>query len=118
MLHLLDVKTGKRSAADVIEGAKYAAASWTPKGDGFYYTWIPVDASIPVAERPGWQTIKFHRVGNDPRQDRVVVEKLGDPTTFQRAELSRDGHWLVRIVDHGWARNDVYFRDARRAQAQ
>jgi prolyl oligopeptidase len=117
VLYLLDVASGKRSATDVIEGAKYAAASWTSKGDGFYYTWIPVDPSIPVAERPGWQTIKFHRVGKDPRKDLVVVDKLGDPTTFQSAELSRDGHWLVRTVAHGWTSNDVYFRDARRPDA-
>ncbi|HYZ88334.1 MAG TPA: prolyl oligopeptidase family serine peptidase, partial [Myxococcales bacterium] len=117
VLYLLDVKTGKRSTTDVIEGAKYAAASWTPGSDGFYYTWLPVDPNIPVAERPGWQTIKFHRMGDDPRKDRVVVEKLGDPTSFQRAELSKDGHWLVRIVDHGWARNDVYFRSARTPDA-
>jgi len=47
VLYLLDVASGKRSEIDVIEGAKYAAASWTPKGDGFYYTWLPVDLSIP-----------------------------------------------------------------------
>ena len=117
VLYLLDVASGKRSEVDVIEGAKYAAASWTPKGDGFYYTWLPVDLRIPVAERPGWQTIKFHRVGEDPRKDRVVVDKLGDPTTFQSVRLSKDGRWLVRTVAHGWGRNDVYFRDARKADA-
>lgn len=117
VLHLLDVATGKRSSIDVIEGAKYAAASWTPKSDGFYYTWLPVDPAIPVAERPGWQTIKFHRVGEDPRRDRVIVEKIGDPATFQGAELSMDGHWLVRTVWRGWARNDVYFRDEQRPDA-
>ncbi len=114
VLYLLDVGTGRRSEVDVIEGAKYASASWTPPGDGFYYTWIPVDPSIPVADRPGWQTIKFHRVGEDPRTDRVVVEKLGDPTTFQGVQLSKDGRWLVRTIAHGWGRNDVFFRDGRK----
>jgi prolyl oligopeptidase len=76
-----------------------------------------VDPSIPVAERPGWQTIKFHRVGENPRRDRTVVGKLGDPTTFQNAELSIDGHWLIRTVFRGWERNDVSFRDARRSDA-
>ena len=118
VLYLLDVASGKKSEVDVIEGAKYAAASWTPEGDGFYYTWIPVDPGIPVAERPGWQTIKFHRVGEDPRKDRVVVDKLGDPTTFQSARLSKDGRWLVRTVAHGWGRSDVDFRDARKADAR
>jgi len=117
VMYLLDVASGKRSGVDVIEGAKYAAASWTPKGDGFYYTWLPVDRGIPVSERPGWQTIKFHRLGEEPRKDRVVVDKLGDPTTFQSAQLSKDGRWLVRTVSHGWGRNDLYVRDARKAEA-
>ncbi len=38
-LHVKDVATGKDSERDRIEGAKYATPSWTPGGDGFYYTW-------------------------------------------------------------------------------
>src|SRR5438477_296172 len=43
---------------------------------------------------------------------------LVDPTTFQNAELSIDGHWLVRTVFRGWERNNVSFRDARRPDAR
>ena len=70
---------------------------------------------MPVADRPGEQVIKFHRIGEDPGKDRLVVEKIGDPTTFQDVELSIDGHWLVRTVSHGWRSTDVSFRDARDA---
>src|SRR5207253_514150 len=95
---------------DAIDGAKYAHASWTPGGDGFYYTWIATDAKISTADRPGWQTIRFHKLGGDPAKDPVIVEKTGDPTLFQAVDLSKDGHWLVRTVDHGWRSADVYFR--------
>ncbi len=50
-MHLLDIDSGKESAIDVIPGAKYAYASWTPKGDGFYYVHLPVDPTIPI-DRP------------------------------------------------------------------
>jgi len=113
--YVLDADTLERSKVDVIDGTKYAGASWTPAGDGFYYTWIPPPGSVPVADRPGEQVIKFHRLGEDPVKDRVVVEKIGDPTTFQNVELSIDGHWLVRTVSHGWRSTDVSFRDARSA---
>jgi prolyl oligopeptidase len=116
VLYVLDPASGKRTA-DVIEGAKYANASWTPKGDGFYYTWIPTDPGIPTADRPGWQTIKFHRIGDEPKNDAVVVEKLGDPTTFQSADLSFDGHWLLHNVAHGWRSNDLWFRPGGKANA-
>ena len=92
----------------MIEGAKYAVAvvdaraataSTTP---GF-----PLDPKIPVADRPGYAEVRFHKLGTDPKDDPVVHEKTGDPTTFIDAELSRDGHWLV-LVDR--ARLDVHRR--------
>ncbi|WP_437305771.1 prolyl oligopeptidase family serine peptidase [Sorangium sp. So ce388] len=117
-LHVMDVASGKRSDVDVIEGGKYAYASWTPSGDGFYYVWLPTDPSIPVADRPGYAEVRFHRLGQDPRQDRVVRGRTGDPRTFLNASVSKDGRFLVLTVAHGWTSTDVYFRDLRRPGAQ
>jgi prolyl oligopeptidase len=117
-LRVLDVPSGKVSDVDVIEGARYAYASFTPGGDGFYYTWIPTDPRIPDADRPGYQEVRFHRLGTDPAKDLVVRERLGDPTTFLHAEVSRDGRWLFLFASHGWSSTDVWFRDARRGPAE
>jgi prolyl oligopeptidase len=117
-LYVLDVESGKKSETDVIEGAKYAAASWTPRGDGFYYTWLPTDPKIPVADRPGYAELRFHQLGTDPHRDPLVHEKLGDPTSFQYAYVSRDGHWLIRSVGRGWYKQDIYFRDLRKPGQQ
>ena len=111
-MYLLDVASLKK-LPDEIAGAKYASASWTPAGDAFYYTWIPTDPAIQASERPGYQTIKLHKIGQDPAKDEVIFEKLGDPTLFQGADLSKDGHWLVRNVQHGWRSNEFWFRDQR-----
>jgi prolyl oligopeptidase len=110
-LYVLDVATGKKSDVDVIEGAKYASPSWTPKGEGFYYTWLPVDPSIPAAERPGYAEVRFHKLGEDPKKDRLVHARTNDPTTFINADLSRDGHWLFLTLQHGWTSNDLYVKD-------
>lgn len=115
-LYVMDVASGKKSEIDVIEGAKYAYASWTPKGDGFYYTWLPVDKKIKVSERPGFAEVRFHKMGTDPQKDTIVLQKTGDPTKFINAELSRDGHFLFRFVHHGWSSSDIYFRDMRGAK--
>jgi prolyl oligopeptidase len=112
-LYVIDVATGKRSEVDVIEGAKYAEPSWTPKGDGFYYTYLPTDPAIPVAERPGYAEIRFHRLGDDPQRDRLVHEKTGDPQQFVNIELSRDGRFLLFTVQHGWNSTDVWFQDLK-----
>ncbi|HLL22774.1 MAG TPA: prolyl oligopeptidase family serine peptidase, partial [Kofleriaceae bacterium] len=40
-----------------------------------------------------------------------------NPQTFIHGELSRDGHWLVVAIQHGWNSTDVYFKDARKPKA-
>jgi prolyl oligopeptidase len=110
-MHVLDIDTGTLSAIDVIPGAKYAQASWTPAGDGFYYVHLPVDASIPVDARPGYADVRFHALGTDPATDVIVRQRTGDPTKFVGGWVSRDGRWLFAEVAHGWRSTDVYFRD-------
>ena len=115
-LYVLDVTTGKRSEIDVIEGARYGSASWTPENDAFYYTWIPTDSTIPPAAVPGHMEIRFHRLGQDPKRDEQIRERTGDSGVFQGAALSRDGHWLFWVRSHGWKTTDVYFKDMRRGR--
>jgi prolyl oligopeptidase len=112
-LYVMDVATGKKSTVDVIEGSRYAFPSWTVAGDGFYYTWIPPKDSVPTADRPGYAEVRFHKLGTDPKKDRVVHEKTGDPKTFLEASLSKDGRWLVLTTQHGWTRYDMEFMDLR-----
>ena len=113
-LHVMDVATGTSSDIDVIPGAKYAQPSWEPKGTGFYYTRLPSDPSIPTDKLPGEAAIHFHLLGKAPATDRLVREKTGDPRTFLGADVSRDGHFLVLEILHGWTRNDLYFQDLRK----
>jgi prolyl oligopeptidase len=117
-LRVLDVETGTASAIDVIPGAKYAHdVAWTPSGDGFYYTWVPPAGSVPIADRPGFAEVRFHRLGTAAATDRVVRERTGDPTSFLSAALSRDGRWLTATVSHGWSSTDVWFKDLARGDA-
>ncbi len=111
-LHVMDVATGKTSDVDVIDGAKYAWPSWTPSGDGFYYTGLPpLDVGMNPADRPGYAEVRFHKLASDPKTDRVVHEKTGDPKSFLGAGVDRTGRWLIATIEHGWTRTDVYFQD-------
>ncbi len=116
-LYVMDVASGRKSDVDVIEGAKYAYASWHPDGKSFYYTWLPVDPAIQASERPGWAEVRLHRLGENPARDAVIHGKTGDPTSFIGAGISRDGRWLILQIQHGWTSNDVWFRDLRAGQA-
>jgi prolyl oligopeptidase len=110
-LHVMEVETGKISTIDTIPGARYAEPSWNPDGSGFYYTRLPVDATIPTSEMPGHAAVYYHTLGTDPSRDILVRRKTGDPRTFLGADLSRDGRFLFLYIQHGWSRSDVYYLD-------
>ncbi|MGN6104597.1 MAG: prolyl oligopeptidase family serine peptidase [Kofleriaceae bacterium] len=114
---VLEVATGK-DLPDTIHGTKYSGASWTPDGKGFYYTWVPpVSEAVTIAERPGFAEVRFHKLGADPSADPVVHPATKNPQSFIGGGISRDGHWLMVSVQHGWNSSDVYFKDARKKDA-
>jgi prolyl oligopeptidase len=112
-MYVMEVASGKVSDIDVIAGAKYAGAAWTPKSDGFYYTWLPIDPEIPAADRPGHAAIKFHKLGTDPAKDPVLHEKTDDPKTFLSPSISRNGRYLFVYKWFGWASVEIYYRDLK-----
>lgn len=116
-LHVLDVDSGVVSTQDVIEGGKYAGPSWTPDSKGFYYEWLPVDPSIPVAERPGYTELRLHRLGTDPKADERIHPRTGNPSTFLSGWVSRDGKYLFVSIDRGWNENDLYVKRLGRDKA-
>ena len=111
-LHVMDVESGAESAIDRIPRARYAYPSWTPAGDGFYYSGLPDDPSIPPDQLAGHADVRFHRLGTDPATDTVVREPTGNPKEFTYAYLSDDGHWLFYSRGTFTAR-DISFRDMR-----
>ncbi len=117
-IYVIDVASGKKSEADVIEGGKYAHPSWTPAADGFYYVWLPPPDAVPTTDRPGYAEVRFHKLGTDPKKDRVVRERTGDPKTFLDAELSKDGRWLMLTTQHGWSRTDLEVMDLHASGAK
>jgi prolyl oligopeptidase len=117
VMHVIDVTTGV-DLADTIEGTKYAMPSWTPDSHGFYYTWVPpIGDKVTVADRPGFAEIRYHALGRPAADDPVVHPATGNPGTFINVQVSRDGHWLIVGIQHGWNSSDLYFKDTREHQA-
>ena len=120
---ILEVATGK-DLPDAIAGTKYGSPSWTPDGKGFYYTWVPPVGTnvggrdVTIAERPGFAEVRFHKLGDDPAKDTLVHPATGSAKTFIGGFVSRDGHWIVVTISHGWNSSDVYIKDARKKDAK
>jgi len=110
---IIDVDTGA-DLPEAIDGTRHSGASWTPDGSGFYYTWTP-PASRTLAEidRMGFAELRFHKLGTDPAFDSIVHPATHDPEKALGGGISRDGHWLVAFIQHGWSRTEVFFKDAR-----
>ncbi|MBA3818840.1 MAG: S9 family peptidase [Deltaproteobacteria bacterium] len=112
-----DLASGK-DLPDTLPGTKYSGASWTPDGKAFYYTWVPpVSDKVTIADRPGFAELRLHRLGSEPANDPIVREATRNPQTFLGGGISRDGHWLVVSIQHGWNSSDIYFKDARKPAA-
>ncbi|MCA9718892.1 MAG: S9 family peptidase, partial [Myxococcales bacterium] len=108
-LHVLDTESGRDLPEERLAGARYALPQWTPEGDGFYYTALPDDPSIPPSELPGRASIRFHALGRPHAEDREVWPASGDATAFLAVELSRDGRYLLVYRQRGWLATDVFF---------
>src|SRR5215510_961818 len=116
VMHVFDVSAGV-DLPDTIEGTKYAMASWMPDNHGFYYTWVPpVGDKVTVADRPGFAELRFHKLGSPVASDPVIHPATGNPGTFIGGQISRDGHWLIVTIQHGWNSSDIYFKDTRKHQ--
>ncbi len=111
-LYVLDVDSGQRSPVDVIEGAKYASPSWSADSKGFLYTFLPNDPAVSVADRPGTAEVRMHVLGEDPKRDRVVHPKTGNPRTFIGGGYTKSGRFVLVTISHGWNANDVWFKPA------
>lgn len=115
-LFVMNVATGEVSDKDTIPGAKYAKPAWTPDGKGFYYTRLPVDPDIPVAERPGYAEVYYHRLGTAPSKDILIHPKTGDSRTFLITQLSRDGRYLFVTKATGWSQFEVFWKDLKKGK--
>lgn len=109
-LRLMEVATGRALPLEIPN--KVQAPDWLPDGSGFVY-WSLEDPQDPYSAR-----VRFHRLGDDPSKDPVLLrqytreedEKLAT-TWGPRGSLSRDGRWLLLAYWTGTDSNDLWLVD-------
>lgn len=109
-LRILDVNTGKW-LPDTLEG-KAREVNWLPGGDAFVYR------KLADVKNPYSAEIRYHRLGDDPRTDRLIFaqDKMGPlATTYgPGATLDRTGRRLVLSYSTGTTTSDVWVCDFTR----
>jgi len=89
----------------------YAEIVWSPRSDGFYYARSSLPPPDPTVKSPPERIlrVKFHRVGDDPRNDRALYERAAPRDAMCDVRVSDDGRWLVVRAWHGLERDRRVF---------
>jgi prolyl oligopeptidase len=108
-LYVLDVTTG-RDLIDHIPHTRYCELVWDPDTKGFLYTRYPAPGTVPPGDENYNRKIYHHRLGDDSRQDQLVLGELRQKEELLGLSDTSDHRYVMlsRTVD--WARNDLYFR--------
>ncbi len=93
--HVMHVPT-RRVLDDRLEWIKWTSASWTPDGEGFFYTRFPQPPEGEEFTAPNINSkIYYHRVGTDQSEDVLVFEQPANPKWGLYGQVTEDGRYLV-----------------------
>jgi prolyl oligopeptidase len=101
-LRVLDVDR-RLDLPDVLPRALYRGASFDGDGRGFLYS---------LQDRAVGVRVKHHVLGTQQAKDTEVFGAGYGPSDWVSGWASENGRHTLFRVSHGWAKNDVFLRDA------
>ena len=103
---LFDVNTRKQ-LADPFPAARYGGFQFTPDNKGVYYA--------KYTQKVG-SRVYYHAIGSDPSTDKELFGSKYGPAEFVGFRLAPDGSYLLYVVSHGSAAEQVelYFQDLKK----
>ncbi len=101
--------------ADRIEWAKFTGAAWTHDDAGFFYGRFAEPPAGAAYEAPNRDMeLRFHRIGSDPAEDRLVLATPDEPEWLFEPQVLDEGRLLVISVERGTdPENRIYVADLR-----
>jgi len=102
-LRTRDLGSG-RDLAERYPAGLYDQSSFAKDGRGFYYV---------LRSRQDGPRVYFHKIGAPPDEDVLVFGGGIGPASFLRLSQAADDRYLIFSVQHGWASNEIHFRDTR-----
>jgi len=99
-VHIFDVRQ-RRELGRPLPRALYLGFAWKKDASGFYYT---------IGKRDAGKRLYYHALGSTARDREVFGEGFG-PDTWISPVISENGRWLLIVVEHGWARGELYFQN-------
>lgn len=114
VLHVLEVDSG-RVLPERIAGTQYAGPSWLPDGSGFFYARVADPAQLGTVDYYKRSPVLLHRLGADPREDRLLVVYGQDPALplteleFPSIATAAGSPWAVLGLFGGVRRENPLF---------
>jgi prolyl oligopeptidase len=104
-IHIFDVRK-RRELGKPFPRALYLGFAWKADGSGFYYT---------VGKRDVGKRLYYHALGLDATagaaSDKAIFGEGFGPDTWIEPVTSENGRYLLIVVQHGWAKGELYFQD-------
>jgi len=110
-IRVREVESGA-DRADRLRWAKFTTIVWAGDGQGFFYTRFPEPGSVPPGEEQYWNTVHFHRLGEEQSHDRLVVARPDDREVVFQTAMTADRRLLVVTAFRGASdRSEVFLVD-------
>ncbi len=108
------VDTGE-ALPDRIDWSKFSGAAWTHDDAGFFYGRYAAPVADATYEAPNVEMeLCYHRLGDDPADDRVIFATPDEPEWAFDPEVSDHGRLLVLTIARGTdPANRIYVADLR-----
>jgi prolyl oligopeptidase len=106
------VETGEE-LPDRVLWSKFSSAAWTHDDAGFFYGRYPEPAAGAAYDEPNRDMeLRYHRLGADVAEDRLVFSTPEEPEWAFEPEVSDDGRVLVVSIGRGTdPENRIYVAD-------
>jgi prolyl oligopeptidase len=100
-IHIFDVRK-RQDAGKPLPRALYQGFAWKADANGFYYT---------LGKRDAGRRLYYHALVPGGGTDMEVFGEGFGPDTWIAPVTSPNGHYLLIVVQHGWAKGELYFQD-------
>ena len=110
-MYIRDVATGQ-DLAELFSDMSYPSVAWLKDNSGFFYTRNPAKGTVPPGDENYFEKLFFHKIGDDPAQDKLIYERPDIKELGLGAHLSHDYRYLFIYGYKGSSTgNEVYFKN-------
>ena len=114
-----DVETAK-DLEDHLQWVKFSGVSWTPDGQGFYYSrYDEPSAETKLTGTNYYQKLFYHKIGTPQSEDQLVYKRDDEKEWGFSGDVTDDGRYLIISVWRGTEqKNQIFYKDLEKPDSE